>query len=252
VKHFKHGDRHSTVMLRAGRAKWVLTTPLVVGADGLRSMVAPSRTLRGRTAARRYGFSFDTGFRLDIERDVIAMYLVDGGFVGLVQEAGCVHLGAVAQPGQDPFVFVRSVAEHFPTLRATRLARLTRKDVSGFSAIGPMPMRARRVAGDRFALVGDAAGYVDPFTGEGMSWAIESADALCETFRKRGGEWSTGHARDYARRWRTRIGRGHRKAAIVSMAIRRPRLLRIAMGCGLPVDRFSSTLFESLNRPCLS
>jgi flavin-dependent dehydrogenase len=35
--------------------------------------------------------------------------------------------------------------------------------------------RRRRLASGRTLVVGDAAGYVEPFTGEGMTWAIEGA-----------------------------------------------------------------------------
>jgi len=34
------------------------------------------------------------------------------------------------------------------------------------------------VANDRVFLLGDAIGYVEPFTGEGMSWALASAEAV--------------------------------------------------------------------------
>ena len=40
----------------------------------------------------------------------------------------------------------------------------------------PLLTRRRcRIAGRRTMVVGDAAGYVEPFTGEGMTWAIEGA-----------------------------------------------------------------------------
>lgn len=42
----------------------------------------------------------------------------------------------------------------------------------------PLSRRTRPLADDRVFLVGDAAGYVEPFTGEGMGWALASAMAL--------------------------------------------------------------------------
>jgi flavin-dependent dehydrogenase len=38
-----------------------------------------------------------------------------------------------------------------------------------------MAHRARRVAGDGFLLVGDTAGFLDPFTGQGIAEALEGA-----------------------------------------------------------------------------
>jgi len=40
---------------------------------------------------------------------------------------------------------------------------------------------ARRVAGDRVLLAGDAAGFVDPFQGEGLAYAIRSGQLAAET-----------------------------------------------------------------------
>ena len=42
----------------------------------------------------------------------------------------------------------------------------------------PLTSRPRQVASERVILLGDAAGYVEPFTGEGMATALESAVAV--------------------------------------------------------------------------
>ncbi len=62
-----------------------------------------------------------------------------------------------------------------------------------------------RIAGERWFAVGDAAGYVEPFTGEGMAWAIAGAVALAEIAAKPWHssliqEWTTSHARVVGRR----------------------------------------------------
>jgi flavin-dependent dehydrogenase len=59
---------------------------------------------------------------------------------------------------------------------ASRLARADR--VGGIRGIGPMAHRARRVVGDGFMLVGDAANFLDPFTGEGVYEALRGATLL--------------------------------------------------------------------------
>jgi len=45
---------------------------------------------------------------------------------------------------------------------------------------GPFQQRARTWASDRFVLLGDAAGYVDAITGEGLSLGFVCAEALAE------------------------------------------------------------------------
>ena len=39
----------------------------------------------------------------------------------------------------------------------------------------PLTRSARRIAGHRLFLLGDSTGYVEPFTGEGMAWALTAA-----------------------------------------------------------------------------
>jgi flavin-dependent dehydrogenase len=68
--------------------------------------------------------------------------------------------------------------------------------------------RSWPVAGERFFLLGDATGYVEPFTGEGIAWALTSGKAIGPLVR-RGIErwdsslpqaWSTLHHRLIIRR----------------------------------------------------
>src|SRR2546425_3233486 len=45
----------------------------------------------------------------------------------------------------------------------------------------PQTLRARRVVGRNWALVGDAAAWVDPITGEGLYYALRSGDLLAQS-----------------------------------------------------------------------
>jgi geranylgeranyl reductase family protein len=66
-----------------------------------------------------------------------------------------------------------------------------REAMSFFGAKVPMlereSWRASRATGDGFALVGDAAGFVDPITGEGIYFAIRSGELLADAFASGGG-----------------------------------------------------------------
>jgi flavin-dependent dehydrogenase len=63
----------------------------------------------------------------------------------------------------------------FPLLRARLAGAPADSTVRG---AGPFERRARRPIADRFVLLGDAAGYIDAITGEGLSLALTSAAAL--------------------------------------------------------------------------
>ena len=47
--------------------------------------------------------------------------------------------------------------------------------------LGPRSWKTNQIAGERWALVGDAAGLADPITGEGIYFAFRSAEILAET-----------------------------------------------------------------------
>lgn len=60
--------------------------------------------------------------------------------------------------------------------------KISRDDATFYSHVLPSPQKqtlsARRVVGPNWALVGDAAAWVDPITGEGLFYALRSGDLL--------------------------------------------------------------------------
>ena len=57
----------------------------------------------------------------------------------------------------------------------------------------------RRASGEGWALLGDAAGFADPVTGEGIYYALRSAELFAEAFLE-------GRAEEYEKRWRKDFG----------------------------------------------
>jgi geranylgeranyl reductase family protein len=105
--------------------------------------------------------------------------------------------------------------------------------------LGPHSWKNNRIAGDRWALVGDAAGLVDPITGEGIYYAFRSAQILAETI-ERTNEYSTRvgmelgrelarAARMYKRFYRGSFMGGDFRKRIVQLS-RRSRTLRSIIG----------------------
>lgn len=64
----------------------------------------------------------------------------------------------------------------------------------------------RRTCGENWALLGDAAGFADPVTGEGIYYALRSAEIFAAAYAK-------GDARDYEKLWRADFGNQLIKAA---------------------------------------
>jgi len=65
---------------------------------------------------------------------------------------------------------------------------------------------SRTVSGDDWALLGDAAGFADPVTGEGIYYALRSAELLAEAYL-------SGAPRTYEKKWREDFGAELRRAA---------------------------------------
>ncbi|WP_296457101.1 NAD(P)/FAD-dependent oxidoreductase [Rubinisphaera sp.] len=113
-----------------------------------------------------------------IESQTIEMIVDHSGYVGLVQlEDGKLNLAAalnramIKQAGGVTQVICGMLE------RTGFDSRLKLIDPQWQGTL-PMTRQMRCPASPRTFLLGDAAGYVEPFTGEGMAWAFESAELV--------------------------------------------------------------------------
>jgi len=222
----------ATLSVSMAKARVQLRCSLLIGADGLGSAIARAAGLANATAAgRKYGFALTVPGAMDsgaIESGAIEMFLLRGGYLGAIrQHDGVIHLAAlVASRGRrlrsNPTSVLAQAAGAHPRLEhilKTATSSQLNRDVL---AVGPMPWRPRAVAARRVALVGDAAGYIEPFTGEGMAWAIESALLLSACIAESGNAWNHATADMYARMWRERIERRQRLCRWLAAGLQRP------------------------------
>jgi flavin-dependent dehydrogenase len=159
-----------------------LSANLVIGADGLRSIVARRLGLSHSARwPRRYALVTHYRGVGDIG-ECGEMHVERGGFVGIADVGAGLTTVALVVPskrarefaaGREAFLD-RWLAER-PQL-AGRFAGATR--VSPIVATGPFASRARRAWHPGAALVGDAADFFDPFTGEGIYAALRGGEML--------------------------------------------------------------------------
>jgi flavin-dependent dehydrogenase len=205
------------------RARWL------VAADGLHSPLRRRLGLElpGR-GPRRYGLR--RHYRTAPWTDFVEVHWADAGeaYVTPVAE----DLVGVAVLTTRRYGYEDLLAE-FPDV----VARLNGPGVTRTRGAGPLRHRARaRVAG-RVLLVGDAAGYTDAITGEGISLALTSARALVHCLR-------TGHPQAYERAWR-RLSRRHRLLTGALLTARhRPTTARLIV----PAARRAPILFTAAVR----
>jgi geranylgeranyl reductase family protein len=157
---------------------------LVIGADGRRSVVA--RGL-GLLREARHPRRFAVRGHWDGMEGLTAfgeMHVGGGGYCGVAPLGGgranvtfVLDQRAMVPAGGDLERFYRSRLPDWPGIweRLTR-ARLFAPP----RAIGPLALESSRAWSPGVMLVGDAAGFFDPFTGEGIAAALKSADRAAE------------------------------------------------------------------------
>jgi geranylgeranyl reductase family protein len=177
------------VLIEAGGVRGVAATT-DGGRETLRAAVTIGADGRNGVVARALGLDFTprwprrTGLVAHF-RDVQGldlwgeMHVARHGYAGLAPlENGLTNVAFVA-PGEAVAARAGTLDAYFmESLRAIPAvaAKLDgARRVGSIRGIGPMARRTRRVAGDGFLLVGDAAGFLDPFTGDGIAEAIHAA-----------------------------------------------------------------------------
>lgn len=153
-----------------------LTADWIAAADGLHSPVRRWLGIDVTTGRRRNGMR--RHYTIEPWTDLVEVHWADD-CEAYVTPVGDREIGVAVLWGQSKHRFP-SLLGRFPALES-RLAgaRISSRD-RGAGGFNVLP--ARRVAG-RVALVGDAAGYLDAITGEGLSLGLHQARALVGALR---------------------------------------------------------------------
>lgn len=180
-----------------------ITARVVVGADGLHSQVARWSGW-ARPARRPYRYAFVShaeapghGF------DRVLVTVLDGCEVYTAPTSADELLVAVlgsksglrADGETVREAYARHVADAHPELSV---------EGSEVHGAGPFWVRPSSVAGHGVFLIGDAGGFLDPLTGDGMSDALVAASRLADILRSRGPNPEAAYRRWEAGQWRRR------------------------------------------------
>jgi flavin-dependent dehydrogenase len=223
------------VTVRAGSRRVALAAALVIDACGLRRP-GGERIMDVDGPDDAYvGVAANIGSVSDLDvvpPHTITMACGPTGYAGTVRlERGTVRVAAAlspaaVRPSGGPGRAVASILHASGLAWAEAAAEATWR---GTPRLTRMPTR---VAASRLMLVGDAAGYVEPFTGEGIGWALasgrEAAPIAAAAVHDRDrcsqapeDAWAAAHERLLARR--------HRRCRMIARSLRHPLLVRTAV-----------------------
>jgi len=200
-----HSRKERVLVLRRNGSQWELTTErtaykvnFVVGADGINSFVRRrlSRPFVSSDLMMTYGYraSQDLGDRIDIR--FFPKFL---GYYWAFPRTEHVSFGICGRLSQYPTSHLKSLLHK--TLREAGYL----KDISETSnwsvysalipSLRPDSLRHDTIAGHDWALIGDAAGFADPITCEGIYFALRSGELLADALLENDVSGYTGRCR---------------------------------------------------------
>lgn len=232
----------------SGRAgEW--RAPALAAADGRHSTIARGLAPRPGTGADAAAL-FGLRFHLDrpAASPTVDLFLFPGGYAGLCAiEGGRTNLALAVERRR----LAGGAGRWRSGLQATLHGNPALRERLGpdplpapAAAAGPLPSRRGLPARAGVLFLGDAAGTIDPFTGLGITHALESAEIaapLLAAGAARGG-LDASLAAGYRDEWEARIAPRIRRSAGLAWLLGHPAALRALLAAA----RLRPALFDSL------
>lgn len=160
----------------------------------------------------------------------VFMACAEGGYAGMVRlEDGRLNIAAALDAAylrgcSDPGAAISGLLLQ---AGAPPIAGLKRAHWHGTPLL---TRRRKRVSAPRLWVLGDAAGYVEPFTGEGMAWAMLSGMFAAKLAPAPGVDWNAGFETKWSAAYGQLIRRRQLSCKIIARILRVPRFSRAALG----------------------
>lgn len=211
---------------------WVLKTRVVVAADGLNhASLHELDQFRGHVArGSRVGLggviATDSA---EYPRGLLSMAVGRAGYVGLVRlEDGQLNVAAAVDPS------ALKLATSSGHLLEGLLSEAGFSVPAGMQEVSwqgtPTLTRSlKRVAMPGIFVIGDAAGYVEPFTGEGMTWAIAGGMAVVSYVEQNLRGQAVRASRAWKATWRRSVYQRQRWCRRLSWLLRHPSGIGLAV-----------------------
>ena len=215
------------VVLQKGTARWSVSAKVVLIAAGLshRTIDNEAEISTSIQPHSRIGAGCVLpGEAAELAPGVLQMAVGQGGYVGLVRvESGEINLACafdrpmLGSVGGAALLCQKILAEAgFATLPGLKEA--------AWQLTAALSRRTTPLAGHRLLLLGDAAGYVEPFTGEGMGWALTSALAALPPVLLGLEHWDGAIETEWRRLHHRWVTQKQRSCRVLAVVLRHPRI----------------------------
>jgi flavin-dependent dehydrogenase len=246
------GETSVTVRLRQGEQSAVVEAGVCIVAAGLGGdaiQKVPEIRVDIEASARiGAGAQFESrdGF---YQPGRIYMGVAPRGYVGLVRaEGNALNVAAafdvshVRECGSPPVAAERILAAAgLPVPRGLSSA--------AWRGTPPLTRRARPAGMHRVLLVGDAAGYIEPFTGEGMAWALESGRGAAGLVHESLDSWDVSATTAWDAVYERRFAASQRRCRAIAAMLRRPAVVGAVVFALRAAPVLARPLVRSLNAP---
>ena len=227
-------DGGRTLTVREDGEERSVRSRVVVAAAGLNGLRASAVAGPAPVATVQAGSRMGVGAVLEgggpgYGPGAVHMVVGPAGYVGLVRQED--HRLNVAAAFDAEWVRHHGSPEHAVRahLESASMPGLPEGVHHGWKGTPPLTRRTSSLGDERLLLVGDAAGYVEPFTGEGMAWALWGALALAPLVCAGVVRWDPALVLRWSRIHRRRIRRGQRVCGMVAWGLRRPWMAQMAL-----------------------
>ena len=225
----------------------------VIACDGLNSNLARAARLVNEKAEGFFKLNEKIGCSivvpdlsvLNVPLNTIMMASAEEGYVGVVRiEPGWINIAGALKTS------ALNETKEKPGEMATRILREVGLTVSdrvaeaSWTTCSKLNRSVTSPAAERLLLVGDAAGYIEPITGEGMAWALEGAMLAAEQLFH---GWTEDTADDYAEGWMDLVGSRRRTVRAAAFAVDSRLRRQVALGAMVRVPAIGRHIAKSLN-----
>jgi len=246
------GDTRTVCFTDRGQNLGTVASPVVIVASGLNRSCLPGNNEFEQHMTRHSRMGLGT--TIDCQDDnyppgQIHMAIGIGGYVGLARvEDGKLNVAAALDAS-----YLRSCGDSSQAtgrlLDQCGYPDVEQLATAHWQGTAPLTTRILRPVGQRVFILGDAAGYVEPFTGEGMTWALATGAAIAPLAQRAQSSWNTSIEQEWLDLYRRLIQRRQRSCKTLAWLLRRPRLTRLTLRAARPLSLITRRIITRINQP---